>query len=281
MLQKIKSVAVALSLIACTSVCTSAWADKLEAQKLADFSTYTLALSWQAGFCQKMADSGKAPGECKNPAPANKADFLTIHGLWPSLPASLAAKMQGKDGQDKDVQAKNKTWFRFGCSARPLTYPSFGPDQKCAAPAMQFSKAFQAELVQQMPGATDKGCLDRYEYAKHGVCFAFNHEDYFGTMMRLDKEVKGGKFGQFLASNYGKSVSREAFNEAFAANFGKESLDGLIVACNQSVKGSFLAELQLVLKRETVNDTLSGKSFGSAEGRTGNCVGNFTLGSWN
>ncbi|MEN9866023.1 MAG: hypothetical protein RL748_1613 [Pseudomonadota bacterium] len=255
--------------------CAQAQAGKLEAHKWGDFSTYSLALSWQAGFCKKMSEGGKLPAECNNPPPANKADYLTIHGLWPSLPASLEAKMQGKDAADK-----MKTWFRYGCSARPLTFPSFGPDKKCAAPAMNFSPAFRAELVKAMPGATDTTCLDRYEYAKHGVCFEFNQEDYFGTMLRFDTQVKGGKFGRFLADNYGKSVSREALTEAFAADFGQESLQGLSLSCSQGVKGSALAELQLVIKSDMVNEPLSAKSFGSNEGRSGNCVGSILIGNW-
>lgn len=270
----LKRAALALAVLASGA----ASAGKLEAHKYADFSTYTLALSWQAGFCQSMAGNpGKTPpAECKHLSPANKVDFLTIHGLWPSLPVSLEARIKGKTPGDK-----MKSWFRYGCSVRPLTFPSFGPDKKCAAPAMNFSPAFHAELLKYMPGANDTTCLDRYEYAKHGVCFEFNHEDYFGAMVALDKQVKGGKFGRFLAANYGKSVTREAFSEAFAADFGQESLAGFAIACSQSIKGSFLAEIQLVLKSSAINDPLSAKSFASADGRTGNCVGSFTIGTWN
>lgn len=267
---------VAMILLALIS--SAASADKLEAHKYADFSTYTLALSWQAGFCQSMQDSPDRtpPAECKNPSPANKADFLTIHGLWPGLPASLAAKIKGNTPDEKLT-----SWHRFGCSVRPLTFPAYGGQRVCAAPSMNFSPAFHRELLQFMPGANNTTCLDRYEYAKHGVCFEFSPEAYFGAMMALDQQVRAGKLGKFLAANYGKSVTREAFSQAFAADFGQQSLQGLSIACSHSRKGSFLAEIQLTLKSNAINQPLSAQSFASAQGRTGSCAGSFTIGTWN
>ena len=45
---------------------------------------------------------------CK-PETTNKADFLTVHGLWPGLPKSVAAR-----GVDE------RRWMRFGCATRPI-----------------------------------------------------------------------------------------------------------------------------------------------------------------
>ncbi|VDZ80265.1 ribonuclease I [Salmonella bongori] len=38
--------------------------------------------------------------------------------------------------------------------------------------------------------------------------FGFDPNAYFGTMIRLDKAIKSSALGQFLAENYGKTVSR-------------------------------------------------------------------------
>lgn len=67
-------------------------ADPLIATQYGDFDRYVLALSWQTGFCQSMQDRNRSePEECRlQQEPDNKADFLTVHGLWPGLPKSIA-----------------------------------------------------------------------------------------------------------------------------------------------------------------------------------------------
>jgi ribonuclease I len=60
-----------------------------------------------------------------------------------------------------------------------------------------------AKLNSVMPGAGGNSCLERYEYAKHGVCFGFDPDAYFGTMVRMNQEVKSSPLGQF-PDNYGK-----------------------------------------------------------------------------
>lgn len=81
-------VAIALLLTA-----TQAGAEPLTATQYGDFDRYVLALSWQTGFCQSMHDRNRSePEECRlQQELPNKADFLTVHGLWPGLPKSIAA----------------------------------------------------------------------------------------------------------------------------------------------------------------------------------------------
>ncbi len=71
----------------------------------------SLPLSWQTGFCQSMYDRNRnEPEECRlQQDTANKADFLTVHGLWPGLPKSIAAR-----GVDE------RRWMRYGCATRPV-----------------------------------------------------------------------------------------------------------------------------------------------------------------
>ena len=73
---------------------TQAGAEPLTATRYADFDRYVMALSWQTGFCQSMYDRNRnEPEECRlQQETANKADFLTVHGLWPGLPKSIAAR---------------------------------------------------------------------------------------------------------------------------------------------------------------------------------------------
>ncbi len=67
----------------------------------------------------------------------------------------------------------------------------------------------------------DVPALERYEYAKHGACFGFDPDAYFGTMVRLNQEIKESEAGKFLADNYGNTVSRRDFDAAFAKSWGK------------------------------------------------------------
>lgn len=63
-------------------------ADELQAQQYGDFTDYVLALSWQTGFCQSQHERRhREPDECRlQKEPANKADFLTVHGLRRDYP---------------------------------------------------------------------------------------------------------------------------------------------------------------------------------------------------
>lgn len=88
--------------------------------------TATCWPSPQTGFCQSQHERNRQePDECRlQKESADKADFLTVHGLWPSLPKSIAAR-----GVD------NRRWMRFGCATRPIpNLPEARASRKCAAP---------------------------------------------------------------------------------------------------------------------------------------------------
>jgi ribonuclease I len=82
----------------------------LKATQYGDFDRYVLALSWQTGFCQSMVERNRnEPDECRLQKESdNKTDFLTVHGLWPGLPKSIAARVD------------ERRWMRFGCATRPF-----------------------------------------------------------------------------------------------------------------------------------------------------------------
>ena len=73
----------------------------------------------------------------------NKADFLTVHGLWPGLPKSIAAR-----GVDE------RRWMRFGCATRPIpNMPEVKASRKCDAAETGLSLSAAAKLNDVMPGA--------------------------------------------------------------------------------------------------------------------------------
>ncbi|MCE9991479.1 ribonuclease I [Enterobacter asburiae] len=261
-----KDIAIASGAVALALCIFSAQADPLQATQYGDFDRYVLALSWQTGFCQSMHERNRdEPDECRLQKESNtKTDFLTVHGLWPGLPKSIAAR-----GVDE------RRWMRFGCATRPIpNMPEAKASRKCAAAETGLSLSGAAKLNTVMPGAGGNSCLERYEYAKHGVCFGFDPDAYFGTMVRLNQEVKSSALGAFLTENYGKTVSRNAFDAAVAKSFGKQNVKAIKLTCNGNP--AYLTEMQISLKAATINNPLSASSF-APQPHPGNCGKQFVI----
>ena len=125
-----------------------------------------------------------------------------------------------------------------------------------------------------MPGAGGNSCLERYEYAKHGACFGFDPDAYFGTMVRLNQEIKESEAGKFLADNYGKTVSRRDFDAAFAKSWGKENVKAVKLTCQGNP--AYLTEIQISIKADAINAPLSANSF-LPQPHPGNCGKTFVI----
>ena len=125
-----------------------------------------------------------------------------------------------------------------------------------------------------MPGSGGKTCLERYEYAKHGVCFGFDPDIYFDTMVRLNNEIKQSAIGQFLAANYGKTVDRASFDSAVAKAFGQQNVKAIKLTCDGNP--SYLTEMQIAIKSARINEPLSADSL-LAQPHPGNCGKQFML----
>lgn len=244
----------------------AAQAGTLQPTRYADFDNYVLALSWQTGFCQNMHERNhKEPAECERQREqADKRAFLTVHGLWPGLPASVSTR-----GVD------NKRWMRYGCWTRPVpNMPEARAARKCSAPAPGLATDIAAKLSAVMPGAGGQSCLERYEFAKHGACFGFDPNAYFATMVRLNTEVKQSAFGAFLAENYGKVVTRKAFNKALDQSYGSEAVKAVRLTCNGGP--AYLTEMQISLKAAAINQPLGEASF-VPQKNSGSCAKQFRL----
>lgn len=245
---------------------TEVQADDLVATQYADFDRYVLALSWQNGFCQSQHDRGnREPTECRlQKEPADKTHNLTVHGLWPSLPKSVAAR-----GVDQ------RRWMRYGCATRPIpNFTEVRTSRKCAAGETGLSLEMAAKLSDVMPGAGGESCLERYEYAKHGVCFGFDPDAWFGTMVRLNHEVKSSPAGAFLAKHYGETVTRRDFNAALNTAWGWNAVKSVSLRCEGNP--AYLTEIQLTLAASKINVPLNQASFIS-QPHPGNCPDTFIL----
>ncbi|MCS3432148.1 ribonuclease T2 family protein [Klebsiella sp. BIGb0407] len=256
----------ALLLILLFFISKPAQAEALEAGKYSDFSHYTLALSWRTGFCHQQHDSYKKESKyCKNQKKtADKGSYITVHGLWPSLPESIAAR-----GVDE------KRWILYGCATRPLPdMPEVNPSNKCNAPLTGISLEVASRLADVMPAAGGDSCLDRYEYAKHASCFGFNPNDYFDTMVRLSNEVKQQKLGHFIQQHYGKIVTREEFNRAVKESWGDNAVQAIKLNCHGNP--AYLTDIHIALRADKINQPLHSTSFAPQKFQ-GNCSNSFRL----
>lgn len=242
----------------------SAPAQNLEPLQRGDFDQYVLALSWQPGFCQMVHENPRAqcdgsppvPLECtKQPEHLNRAQYLTVHGLWPGLPDSLARRKQVTEAE----------WRSRGCATAGRKYPAVASNCKCSAPEILLRPETLRELAVDMPGANEISCLPDYEYSKHGVCFGFDPDIYFLTAVRLNREIRGGTMGRFLRENYGRTVRREALLEALVPLLGPAALTQVEVRCNKGPGGDYLTEIRIPLRKDAVNAPLSPTSLGQMD----------------
>ena len=103
------------------------------------------------------------------------------------MPKSVAAR-----GVDE------RRWMRFGCATRPIpNLPEARASRMCSSPETGLSLETAAKLSEVMP-SWRTFLPERYEYAKHGACFGFDPDAYFGTMVRLNQEIKESEAGKFL-----------------------------------------------------------------------------------
>ena len=95
--------------------------------------------------------------------------------------------------------------MRYGCATRPVpNMPEVKANRKCRAAETGLSLEMANKLNNVMPGSGGTSCLERYEYAKHGVCFGFDPDSYFGAMVRLNGEIKRSPVGIFSRSTMAK-----------------------------------------------------------------------------
>ncbi|WP_299998547.1 ribonuclease I [uncultured Cedecea sp.] len=244
----------------------TALAEPLEAKRYADFSHYTLALSWQTDACQSQYKRYKKDAKiCKKQKKSHdKHAYLTVHGLWPSLPTSIAA-----------LGVDEKRWMHYGCATRPLPdLPEVNTSNKCNAPITGISLEVASKLADLMPAAGGDSCLERYEYAKHGACFGFNSNDYFDTMVRLSYEVKQQQLGEFIQKHYGEVITREAFNQAVKESWGDNAIKAIKLNCHGNP--AYLTDIHITLRADKINLPLHSASFAEQK-YLGNCGNSFRL----
>jgi ribonuclease T2 len=216
------------------------------------FDTYVFSLQWAAAFCE-----GKpALPECADRTPGRfSAKNLTIHGLWPDK-ANDTAHTYGYCGVDASVRALDKaaTW--------------------CRMPGLNLASETMSRLTEIMPGAAS--CLQNHEWYKHGSCSGYTPDEYYARAAGLVTFVSTTKFGRFLSTNTGRTVTADALLAAFESEFGSGSRNLVSLNCTKSGGADLLLDVRLKLSQPLRPAAELGKML-LPGGGTGNCPGTFKI----
>ncbi|ARG96333.1 ribonuclease T2 family protein [Legionella micdadei] len=170
--------------------------------------SYVLALSWLPAFCQTRGYRESKP-ECLHSLPNSfQASHLVLHGLWPN---------QQTCGQE----------YGF-CNERIHTH-------YCDYPPVRLSTIVASNLRQMMPSYAYGGCLERYEWSKHGSCQTLSPDDYFSLAIRLSREANSTPLGKFLHEHVGATVLRVQLREAIRQSFGQNTVSKVYLRCKKDL----------------------------------------------
>ncbi len=223
--------------------------------------TYTLALSWQPGFCADRA----AKAECKI-APKDKPRF-TLHGLWPDWDANGDGKRNADDA------------FCIANAGNRKSMITLDAGNWLKMPPVKLSQASGTDLEQAMPGVVVG--LDRHEWWKHGTCSGLPVEDYFATAIVLLREVERSGLARLLAEEAGGTIKRKQLLDAFERDFGRGSARALMLDCSRGEGSTALQEIRIRLKRSGIAQGLTEDSLAvSGKAARGDCAADIRVPAW-
>lgn len=220
-------------------------------------TSYTLALTWQATFCENRAsDLACAALDAGDWSAGNFA----LHGLWPNVDRNRDDRINADDNYclpaDERAAAMESAW-----DALPPT--GIGAD-------------VAAELARIMPGVANG--LDRYQWAKHGSCSGLAPTRYFTAAIARTEDVAGTALGRFVAAHLGEVVARHDMIAAFEMDFGKGSGRALRLFCRRSETAASLMEIRLALRVGRVEEKLTrGSLVIPPTAKSGTCPARFRI----
>lgn len=230
----------------CTVAAFAGPLDSLQPTRHGDFGHYTLALTWQPGFC--------AEGSCS--PDQNRAIQIGIHGLWASRPQHLI---------DQDIQAPR--WWSKGCD---LYHHSE------AAP--ELSDATHDRLEQLMPQLEPS--LLTHEYDKHVQCFGFDTQQFFDAELALRDRVADSPFGGWLRAHSGQSIARTDLLDAFDRVFDTDKTKALQLRCSGKDDQRYLNQLWFTIPRQKLAAFPQDAGLMNAPIAQHNCPARFTIPAW-
>ncbi|HZO94983.1 MAG TPA: hypothetical protein VFB22_14660 [Candidatus Baltobacteraceae bacterium] len=214
-----------------------------------DFRHYTLALTWQPGFCTTSSE------RCVAGQP--RAPLIGLHGLWASRPQELIAE-----------NVPNRVWWRRGCD---LFHHSD------AAPPLSPAVARGIDAV--MPHLPSS--LLVHEYDKHVQCFEFDPNAFFATELAMRDAVDRSAFGAYLKRNVGRVVRHDDVVARFDEAFRVPNSTSLQLQCDRNDAGiQVLTQLWITIRRDRVAVFPAPSSLIDTETNQDTCPASFGIPGW-
>jgi ribonuclease I len=223
-----------------------------------DFDTYTFALTWQPGICS--IDDGPMVGAdhseyCLPSQP--HAPLIGLHGLWPSLPGSLAK-----------ANVSNGDWLGRGCEV---------VRHSDAPPALPAGLA--AQLAAVMPQFETS--LLTHEWDKHAICFGFDPAAFFTTALAMRAAVADAPFGKYLIAQAGRTVAHDDVVAAFEKSFGTTDARSLALECFHDNAGRpILTQLWITVPANAIGAFPAATSLTHLETNQDSCPATFLIPAW-
>lgn len=238
--------AIATVLIALASVAPAQADSPLSPNKHGDFGHYTLALTWQPGFC--------AEGQCD--ANQNHDIHIGLHGLWASRPQDLISR---------GIAAQQ--WWSRGCDFYHHSE---------AAP--QLDGPTQRNLERVMP-QLDPSLLT-HEYDKHVQCFDFDTRQFFATELDLRQRIAGSPLGDWLRKHAGQRVARADVLAEFDRAFDTRKTEALQLRCSGPDDSRYLSQLWFTIPRTHLAEFPQDTGLMKAPIAQHNCPAQFRVPGW-
>lgn len=224
----------------------------LAAPQHGDFGHYTLALTWQPGFC-----TGPEGSSCQADQP--KTPLIGLHGLWASRPSDLIK-----------AQVPVTTWWRKGCSLY---------EGDAASPPPTFSKALSHRLSEVV--AHTHSDLVAHEYSKHVHCFGMDGEQFFSVASQLRDRFEQLPSARHLTAESGMVIEKADLTRQIEADTGPLPERGVQFQCNKTPQGqSVLAQVWFTLKPDSLSSFPKTDAFMSSPQVQDNCPARFLVPQW-
>lgn len=215
-----------------------------------DFGHYTLALTWQPGFCARgagcLADQPHKP-------------LIGLHGLWASRPQDLV---------DADVPPQR--WWAIGCDIYG------GQDHYVPVRLSDMTRRALAQTVAHL-----RDDLVAHEYRKHVQCFGMPAENFFHTALVMRTRVADTSFGVYLRGQAGQTVTHAALLSVFRDSFHVDIDRALQLQCQTDTNGVIvLTQLWFTIRRQNLTDFPRPESFMRSPQLQDNCPARFQIPAW-
>ncbi|MGX7345490.1 ribonuclease T2 family protein [Acetobacter pasteurianus] len=224
----------------------------LVAPQHGDFGHYTLALTWQPGFC-----TGPEGSTCQANQP--KIPLIGLHGLWASRPSDLIK-----------TQVPVTTWWRKGCSLY---------EDETTAPPPALSNSLSHRLSEIV--AHTHSDLVAHEYTKHVHCFGMDGEQFFSIAAQLRDRFARLPAAQHLTTTSGTLIAKTDLTKQIEADTGPLPERGVQFQCNKTPQGHpVLAQIWFTLKPTSLSSFPKSDAFMSSPQLQDNCPAHFLVPQW-